>query len=246
MRAQKLHHLGGAFCFFTAVSCHHSTNPLLRQVKNTNTIYTVCNQILDNKLGRRNLCPANHRQKVNQQVHSTRGAWITYIIILLFAALVVLFFGFLAVMIVPAPNANSAFEVTGQLASISQPVAEGDDLQITLRDGRNFYVNRANEISHFDWQQMQKDVQVGDTIHLTVVKPLAWQLTTGTAAPQRGPVAGITTDDTVYLDATIAAQTWTAQMGAVQNTLISFAVFMILLLGAMFFKEYGRLQLRGV
>ena len=175
-----------------------------------------------------------------------KSAQFVYLALLVLVALTALFFGFLALMIVPAPTANSAFVVSGQLASWGQPSAEGADLQIVLQDGRNFYVNRANEISHFNWQQMQKDVQVGDTIHLTVVKPLAWQLTTGTAEPQRGPVAGITTDDTVYLDATIAAQTWTAQMGAVQNTLISFTVFMILLLGAMFFKGYGRLQLRGV
>ena len=190
---------------------------------------------------------SNHTDAAEKSANSyPKGAKIVYFAVLIFVTLTLLFFGFMAMMIVPAPNANSAFEVTGQVAAISEPIAEGDDLQITLLDGRTFYVNRANEISYFDWQQLREEVQAGDTIHLTVVKPIAWQLSTGDAEPQRGPVAGIWTDDTVYMDTTIPAETWTAQAGAMQNTFISFAIFMVLLLGAIAFRGYGRLQLRSV
>lgn len=116
----------------------------------------------------------------------------------------------LSLMIVPAPSARTATQITGTVASISRPHATGGDMTILLQDGRKFYVNRANEIDHFDWERMLREVKPGDTIRLTAVQAFAWR----GVEPGRGggytPLAGIRTESVLYLDEQIAARTWSS------------------------------------
>lgn len=155
---------------------------------------------------------------------------LLYVGILVCIGLALLFFGVLSLMIVPAPNADTAFAVSGTVKLISDPHPAYGDMTITFTDGRRYYVNRANELTYFAWEQLLQDVQVGDTLYLTVVKPKAWQLVTGDEPPMRGPVAGVWTDSTVYLDTGIPAETWRSQATAVRSTIIVFVIFIILLL----------------
>jgi hypothetical protein len=63
----------------------------------------------------------------------------------------------------------------------------------------------------YDRKEMVAEIQPGDTVHLTVVTPLAWRFTSGLQPLQQGPVAGVRSVDTIYMDPTIAATGWTAQ-----------------------------------
>jgi hypothetical protein len=119
-------------------------------------------------------------------------------------------FGLLSLFVVPAPGARTAVEVSGTLVSVSQPQLGYGDMGIVLEDGRRYYVNRADEVEYFAWEEMLADVRAGDTIYLTVVPPLAWRLM-GVEPGRPLPVAGIRTAREVYMDPAISAETWTAQ-----------------------------------
>jgi hypothetical protein len=126
------------------------------------------------------------------------------------AVIASLVFGLLSLFTVPSPSANTAVDVSGVVVSISRPHPEYGDISIVLDNGRYYYINRANEITGFDWEKMLSEVGPGDTVYLTAVTPLAWRLV-GNVQQGSGPVAGVRTDDTVYLDAAIAVDSWAAQ-----------------------------------
>lgn len=126
------------------------------------------------------------------------------------AVLAGLLFGTLSLFVVPAPSARTAVEVSGTLVSVSQPHPEYGDMEIVLDGGRSYYVNRANEVAYFAWQQMLSEVQPGDRVYLTIVRPLAWLLM-GDENANHLPVAGVRTMQVVYMDPAIPADTWTAQ-----------------------------------
>jgi hypothetical protein len=121
-----------------------------------------------------------------------------------------LMFGALSLFVVPAPDANTAVEVSGTLVSLSPPHPEYGDFGIVLDRGRSYYVNRADQVEYFAWEQMLSDVHVGDTVYLTVVTPLITRLM-GDRDRQHLPVAGIRTASEVYMDPAISADIWTAR-----------------------------------
>jgi len=123
--------------------------------------------------------------------------------------LVGLMFAILTLLVVPAPGAGTAFEVSGRLVSLSYPHPVSGDVNIQLGDGRRYYINRVNQ-APVDWEKMLLAAQPGSEVRLTAVIPLARRLVGG--GTQTGlPVAGLQIDDVVYLDPAIAAVTWTAQ-----------------------------------
>ena len=126
------------------------------------------------------------------------------------AALAALACGILALFVVPAPSARTAVQVSGTLVSLSRPQSQQGDLGIVLDNGQSYYVNRVGEADYFAWEEMLADVQPGDRLYLTVVHPLAWRLA-GTEGARHLPVAGIRSEDTVYMDPAISADLWTAQ-----------------------------------
>jgi len=151
------------------------------------------------------------------------------------AAIAALMFGLLSLFTVPSPSANTAVEVSGVLLSISRPHPEYGDISIVLDNDRYYYINRANEIGGFDWEKMLSEVGPGDKVYLTAVTPLAWRWM-GNVQQGSGPVAGLRTDDTVYLDAAIAADSWTAQ-----KQFSRVAIFSVLVLIACVLPEFNRL-----
>jgi hypothetical protein len=146
------------------------------------------------------------------------------------SSLALLFFGILAVMVVPAPEANIAIEVTGTVVSITPPHPEYGDLAVVLEGGRRYYVNRANEIAYFAWQELLADVKPGDSLTLTVVNPLAWRLANRNQSGDNGPLAGIRTAEKVYLDASVAAVMWKSQATFQTYALIALVSLLLCLL----------------
>ncbi|NJL61239.1 MAG: hypothetical protein HC903_04680 [Methylacidiphilales bacterium] len=144
----------------------------------------------------------------------------------------------LTFFVVPAPNSETATEVSGKLRRMSQPLLNSDDLQIKLDDGKVYYVNRANEAEYFNWRQLRQDVQQGDTLHLTVVRPLAWRIA-NPEIPQKSlaglPVAGIRTDSKIYMNPEIPAKTWKTQDIA-QN----YSILLFVAIGLCFSPEISR------
>jgi hypothetical protein len=128
----------------------------------------------------------------------------------LLALFVSSFFLGLSIIVVPAPTAGTATEVSGTLLSVSSPNPEYGDMGIVLDDGQSYYVNRATEVGYFAWEQMLSEVHPGDTLHLTAVAPLPWRWM-GARHSQPLPVAGVRTASTVYMNPAISADTWTAQ-----------------------------------
>jgi len=126
------------------------------------------------------------------------------------AAIVALMFGLLAFFVVPAPNNRTAKEVTGVLVSMSQPHPKYGDITIALDNGKRYYINRATEVAHLDWEVMIAEVRPGDEVTLTTVTPLAWRMLSDEAKAIR-PIAGLRTTDKIYLDSEIAATTWNSQ-----------------------------------
>ena len=143
-----------------------------------------------------------------------------------FAAIVAFMFGILSLFVVPVPNIRSVTEISGNLISISKPNAEYGDIGIVLDNGQRYYINRANEIAQLDWKKMLAEVHPGDKIHLTVVTPLIWRMLPD-GMKTNLPVAGIRTNDTVYMDPVIPAATWTAQNKFAGVAVFSFVVFVI-------------------
>lgn len=143
-----------------------------------------------------------------------------------FAAIVAFMFGILSLFVVPAPNIRSVTEISGNLISISKPNAEYGDIGIVLDNGQRYYINRANEIAQLDWKKMLAEVHPGDKIHLTVVTPLIWRMLPDGMKTDL-PVAGVRTNDTIYMDPVISATTWTAQAKFAGIAVFSFAVFVI-------------------
>ncbi len=131
--------------------------------------------------------------------------------VLFSAVLMLVLYATLALMVVPAPNPSTAREVSGRLVRLDQPPPGGGDMLITLEGGRRYYVNRANEVGYFAWERLLNEVHPGDTLYLTVVRPLAWRLLGSQSAPAHGPLAGVRTDTTTYMDAGVSARTWEAQ-----------------------------------
>lgn len=157
---------------------------------------------------------------------TSKGLRIARYVIGGLAVAVGLSFGLLAMFVVPAPNARSATDVADVLVSISRPSPEHGDMGIVLGNGRSYYINRANEIATFDWEKMLAEVQPGDKVYLTVVRPLAWRLL-GDKAPANLPVAGVWTDESIYMDPVASAITGTAQATYRRVTLISLLVGMV-------------------
>lgn len=136
------------------------------------------------------------------------------------ATLTFLLFGLGTLMVVPPPSDTTAVEVSGRLTRLGRPHPELGDLSIHLDGGRSYYVNRANEVEYFDWQRMHREVEVGDKVYLTVVRPLAWRIGSGSTPPSNGPVAGVRTDTTIYMDSSISAATWPG-LHSMRNTTIA-------------------------
>jgi hypothetical protein len=165
------------------------------------------------------------RRIVGKQV-GTRIIDVLLIGAILMAGSGVVLSGLLALFVVPAPDANTAVEVSGRLQRISPPHPEYGDLTINLTDGRSFYVNRANEVAYFAWERLIEQVNPGDVLRLTVVRPLAWRLFGFLNAPGPGPVAGVRTEAAVYMDPAIPAATWTAQATYVRSAVLLLAVLL--------------------
>jgi hypothetical protein len=146
-----------------------------------------------------------------------------------FAAVVAFIFGVLSLFVVPAPNIRSATEISRNLISISKPHPEYGDIGIVLDNGQSYYINRANEITQLDWEKMLAEVHPGDEIHLTFVTPLIWRMLPDDMKTN-SPVAGVRTNDTIYMDPVIPATTWTAQGKFVGIAIFSFVVFVLCLL----------------
>ena len=141
--------------------------------------------------------------------------------------------GLLALFVVPAPDGDTAVEVSGRLQRISPPNARYGDLTINLTDGRSYYVNRVNEADYFEWERLIAQVDPGDVVTLTVVRPLAWRILGFLDKPGLGPVAGVRTDATVYMDPAIAAATWTAQATFVRSAFLLLTVLLVLIVVSM-------------
>lgn len=136
-----------------------------------------------------------------------------------------------SVMIVPAPTPGNSRVITGKVASISPPDPELGDMLFTLEDGRQFYVNRADEVEYFQWERLLQDVQPGDTIHLTAVQ--TWADALAFAANEPGlygatPLAGVRTDTVVYMDDEIPARTWTSAKSVQQTAWRALALLCLL------------------
>ena len=166
------------------------------------------------------------------------GNRILRLIISAFAAIVALMFGVLAFFVVPAPNNHTATEITGTLVSISQPHPEYGDITIILDNGNRYYINRANEVVHLDWETMLAEVQPGDEVILTTVTPLAWRVLSDEAKTIQ-PLAGLRTTDKVYMDAEIAATTWNSQGKFGTIAIFSLIAFIVCLLPD-FFRVFNR------
>jgi hypothetical protein len=163
----------------------------------------------------------------------------------LLVSLGALFSGLLALFIVPAPNADTAVEVSGTLRQISPPHPEYGDLGIVMEGGPSYYVNRANEAPYFDWQRFQEEVRPGDKVTLTVVRPLAWRLWNSRGVPVRGPAAGVRTDSAIYMDPAIPAATWNAQATAAGNAvvLLLLLAFLLIIFGVLHsFQSAARIR----
>jgi hypothetical protein len=177
----------------------------------------------------------------NSKLQSRKALDIANIVrksVALVATVVLLPLGALTFFVVPAPNSETATEVAGKLQKMSQTVLDGDDLKIKLDDGRVYYVNRANEAKHLDLQKLRQDVQQGDTLYLKVVRPLAWRIL-NPEIPQSSqvglPVAGIRTDNRVYMNPEIAARTWTTQ-----STAQNYSILLLIAIGLCFSPEIFR------
>lgn len=145
------------------------------------------------------------------------------------AILVTLMFGLLALFVVPAPTSQTAVEVSGILKSMSVPHPDYGDIGIVLENGDSFYINRANEVANLDWQKMLAEVQPGDKLYLTAVRPLIWRLLDRDMSMNL-PVAGVRTDETVYMDTAVASTTWTSQNQYSRMAVISLLILLIFLL----------------
>ncbi len=145
------------------------------------------------------------------------------------AVLVTLMFGLLALFVVPSPNNQTAIEVAGVVKSISQPHPDYGDIGIVLENGNSFYINRANEVANLDWEKMLAEVQPGDKLYLTAVRPLIWRLLDRDMSMNL-PVAGVRTDETVYMDTAVASTTWTSQSQYSRMAVISLLILLIFLL----------------
>jgi hypothetical protein len=139
------------------------------------------------------------------------------------AVLLCLLFGLTSFFMVPAPSPETATLITGTVSSISRPHPEYGDLSIRLRDGRNFYVNRANENELFAWEELLKEVKAGDTIHITAID--TWLTRDEMLGRGRAysPVAGVRTDSKVYLDPDEMAEEW----GAAPNMPLTIALTLL-------------------
>lgn len=145
------------------------------------------------------------------------------------AALAALTCGILVLFVVPAPTDRTAVQVSGIVVSLSRPQTKYGDMGIVLDNERSFYVNRADEVDYFAWEQMLSDVQPGDRLYLTAVPPFAWRLM-GTEGAKHLPVAGIRTERVVYMDPAISADLWTAQERFCRAGGLSILVLMICML----------------
>ncbi len=146
---------------------------------------------------------------------------------IILSALSTLFFGLLALFVTPAPNARNSQEITGTVQYISEINPESGDIGIVLEKNQSFYINGADEIPYLDAAQMLADIHVGDEVILTVVLPIIWRIIPGNSAVQL-PIAGIRTQETIYMDATISSHAWTAQAGFSRIALISLGLFIVL------------------
>jgi hypothetical protein len=137
--------------------------------------------------------------------------------------------GTLALFLVPAPSANSSFEASGSLKSVSRPLAPHDDMGIVLECGRSYYVNRAIQVEHFAWQDLLKDAKPGDQIHLTVAVPLVWRML-GHKNTTLLPVVGIQTEERLYMDPSVSAERWSAQAAFGRVAAVSFLTLLVCML----------------
>lgn len=150
-------------------------------------------------------------------------------LLITWSSLAFLGYSVLALGTVPAPSAETAIEVSGHVALITAPHPEYGDLHIFLEDGRQFYVNRASELSYFDWEGFLTEVQPGDEVRLTAVSTLAdrWFSLGGALLP----VAGVETATKTYMDPAISAKDWTYQADFMRYALLAgsllFAVVLI-------------------
>lgn len=159
------------------------------------------------------------------QAHTIRFLHAT---LTLAAVLAVLCFGLLTLFAVPAPNAQTATEVSGSVVSIGQPDPETGDLPIVLDGNRQYYVNRVEEAPHFAWQHLVAEVRPGDKLFLTVSTPLAWRLVHGLSV-HSGTIAGIRTTTTVYMNPELSAESWTTQAQASSLTTLALMILGICL-----------------
>jgi hypothetical protein len=158
------------------------------------------------------------------------------------AATVALVFGLLAIFVVPAPSNRTATEVSGILISMSRPHPDYGDIGIVMDNGQRYYINRADEVAHLNWERLLAEVKPGDQVHLTVVTPIFWHKLAEDTKTSR-PVAGLRTADTVYMDPDIAAKTWVAQGHFSVIALLSSSVLLICMMPNIFRVFNRRLPL---
>jgi hypothetical protein len=100
---------------------------------------------------------------------------------------------------------------------------------IVLDNGRSYYVNRAVQVEYFSWQEMLKEVKPGDQIHLTVAVPLVRRIL-GHRNTTFLPVAGIQTEDRLYMDPSVSAERWPAQTTFGRVAAVSFLTLLVCML----------------
>jgi hypothetical protein len=150
------------------------------------------------------------------------------IITLILGLMAVLIFGVLTLFTVPRPSDRTAMEVTGMVTSIATPHPDYGDLNLVLAGDRKFYVNRANELNYFAWEQFLFEVHPGDTVHLMVVP--SWISRYFDSGSTAQPVAGVWTAGKMYMDPAVSAATWAAQGNFQSLTYLALGICILCLL----------------
>ena len=97
---------------------------------------------------------------MNRRAYSKKSRMICYSNVMI-SLLVALLDRTLSFMVVPAPRADYAKEVSGTVNSIRQPYHESSDLTIILDDGQSYYINRASGTDNLVWEQRLAQVEPG-------------------------------------------------------------------------------------
>ena len=145
------------------------------------------------------------------------------------ATIAALLFGLLSLFVIPAPDTHTEKEISGNWVYISRPLPEYGDIGIVLENEQGHYINRANEVTQFDWEIMISEIQSGEEIYLTIVTPLFWRLFNDDLKTNQ-TVAGVRSGNIVNMDPNISAITRTAQGKFSKIAIFASSILMICVL----------------